>query len=294
MTDQPVADLEAVALANATPSRAPGELAEELKPRIDEFDLGQNVEELREQGYTIVRDVAPPELLDDVSEAIHRCAQDTEGEWKGRSCAMLVGRDWAIDEVLTRPKLLALAEFSLGKGFRAGFIHGSIMGEHSAYISTELHADQDWLPAPFPEHNCMLTFCVPCDGMTGEGGATVVVPGSGPLRRHPTPEDLENVKTLSLEVEKGSAAVWTGSVWHGTGERTIPGTRTVLHAAYQRLYTQPIEDYSHLLQDEAYLASAPDAMRSLLGADLGLGTSTVANGGPDVDLFAKMTVIGRG
>ena len=55
--------------------------------------------------------------------------------------------------------------------------------------------------------------------------------------------------------------------------RDIPGTRTVLHATYQRLYTQPIDDYSYLLEDEEYTANASDAMRSLLGTDLFFGTS---------------------
>ncbi len=69
-------------------------------------------------------------------------------------------------------------------------------------------------------------------------------------------------------------AVWDGSVWHGAGQRTIPGTRTVLHATYQRLYTQPIDDYTYLLKDEEYMSNAPEAMRGLLGADLFFGTAT--------------------
>ena len=55
---------------------------------------------------------------------------------------------------------------------------------------------------------------------------------------------------------KGSAVVWDGSVWHGGGRRDISGTCTVLHATYQRLYTQPIDDYSYLLADEEYMANA--------------------------------------
>ncbi len=63
-------DLDLVARSNAAPSIAPGELADELKPLIDGLDLGRNVEELREHGYTIVRDIAPPELMDELREAI--------------------------------------------------------------------------------------------------------------------------------------------------------------------------------------------------------------------------------
>ena len=80
---------------------------------------------------------------------------------------------------------------------------------------------------------------------------------SGVLRRHVTKEEQETAETVPLEIEKGSAAVWNGSVWHATGERTIPGTRTALHAHFQRLYLQPVEDYSYLMADEEYLASAP-------------------------------------
>jgi len=42
----------------------------------------------------------------------------------------------------------------------------------------------------------------------------------------------------------------------------------VLHATYQRLFTQPIDDYTFLLKDEQYMSNAPDAMRGLLGAEI--------------------------
>ena len=57
-------------------------------------------------------------------------------------------------------------------------------------------------------------------------------------------------------------------MWHGPGTRIIDETRTVLHATYQRLYTQPIDDYTFLLKDEEYMARAPAAICGLLGADL--------------------------
>ena len=69
-------------------------------------------------------------------------------------------------------------------------------------------------------------------------------------------------------------AVWDGAIWHGSYPRTIPGTRTVLHATYQRLYTQPIDDFTYLLKDPDYMANAPEGMRQLLGADLFFHTAT--------------------
>ena len=270
----------------------PYEISDELRPRIDALDLWDNVADLRDRGYTVVRDVAPPELFDELREVIHRFAQEMEGDLKGLAASMLFGRHPVVDRVATLPKILAIAEASVGQGMRASQFIASIMRKGTPGAAT-LHADQNWIPAPFPEHNCVLTFCMPCEGMTEEGGATRVVPGSQALRRHPTPEEVENAQSVPLEVEKGSVAVWDGSVWHGSGVRSIPGTRTVLHATYQRLYTQPIDDYTHLLDDEAYVNAASKEILGLLGADLFYGTATVASGGTDMIKFMKSTILSK-
>jgi ectoine hydroxylase-related dioxygenase (phytanoyl-CoA dioxygenase family) len=263
----------------------PYEVSEELTTSIDELDLWTNVNELRDQGYTVVKNVCEPELMDDLREVIHTFSEQTEGPTKGYTASMLLGRHPVVDRVATLPKILALTEVSVGKGMRAGQFIGSIKREGMPALG--LHADQNWMPAPFPEHNLLLTFCIPCEGMTAEGGATTIVPGSQSLRRHPTSEELENPVTIPIEVEKGSVAVWDGSVWHASGARTIPGTRTVLHATYQRLYTQPIDDYGYLLEDEEYVANASPEILSLLGQDLFYGTATPTSGGTNMDKFMK-------
>ena len=59
--------------------------------------------------------------------------------------------------------------------------------------------------------------------MTDEGGATRVVPGSKGLRRHPTPEELEDLEHIPIETPKGSVAVWDGAVWHSGGIQDYTG-----------------------------------------------------------------------
>ena len=71
----------------------PYEISDELRPKIDALDLWQNVAELRDQGYTVVKDVAPPELFDQLREVIHRFAEETEGNRKTFAASMLLGRD---------------------------------------------------------------------------------------------------------------------------------------------------------------------------------------------------------
>ena len=270
---------------------APYEVSDELMPTIDKWDLWANISELKDKGYTVVRDVCETELLDELRTVIHTFSEHTEGRARGYTAAMLLGRHPVIDQVATLPKILALTEVSVGKGMRAGQFIGSIKREGMPALG--LHADQNWMPAPFPEHNLLLTYCIPCEGMTADGGATTIVPGSHSLRRHPTREELENPVTIPIEVEKGSVAVWDGSVWHASGARTIPGSRTVLHATYQRLYTQPIDDYGYLLEDKEYVANASKEMLGLLGQDLFYGTATPISGGTNMDKFMKSAAMSK-
>jgi hypothetical protein len=269
----------------------PYEVSDALRPTIDALDLWSCIEELRDRGYTIVKDAVPLELLDELRSVIHAFSEETEGPSQTHSASMLLGRHPVVDQVATLPKLLALAEVSVGKGMRAGQFIGTIKREGGPGLG--LHADQNWMPAPFPDHNLVMTYCIPCEGMTDEGGSTRIVPGSQSLRRHPTAEELADPVTLPIEVEKGSVAVWDGSVWHASGPRTIPGTRTVLHATYQRLYTQPIDDYTYLLKDKDYVASASEELLSLLGAELFFGTATATSGGTNMTKFMKSAMMSK-
>ena len=95
-------------------------------PTIDELNLWTNINELKDQGYTVVKDVCETELMDELRTVIHTFSEYTEGRAKGYTAAMLLGRHPVIDQVATLPKILALSEVSVGKGMRAGQFIGSI------------------------------------------------------------------------------------------------------------------------------------------------------------------------
>ena len=182
---------------------------------------------------------------------------------------MLLGRHPVVDRVVTPPKILAVAEASVGMRFRAGQVKGSIKRQGDPGLF--MHADQSWVPAPFPLHNLFLTFCIPCEGMTEAGGATRVVPGSQRLCRHPRRDEIKDPVTIPVEAELVSVVAWD----------------------VQRLYTQPIEDYAHLLEDEAYVASASPALLRLIGAHAFFGTSTEVNGGVDMEKIVQYSLMAK-
>lgn len=181
----------------------PYDVADHLQARIDEFDLAGAIDHFREHGYAALENVAPPEEMDELREAIHGLAKP-KGALGGRGAAFLLGRHPAIDRIATNPKILAFAEVSVGNGLRASQFAASIMGKTDKLVAGGIHADQNWLPAPFPEHNCVITFCIPCDGMMDEEGATRVVPGSHLARRHPTPRRAVRKPSPSRSPKAGS------------------------------------------------------------------------------------------
>jgi ectoine hydroxylase-related dioxygenase (phytanoyl-CoA dioxygenase family) len=143
-----------------------------------------------------------------------------------------------------------------------------------------LHADNNWIPAPFPAWDVMLTACLACDDFTRVGGATKVVPASNRHNRHPKAEEIAAEKgAIAIECPAGSIALWNAAVWHGNYPREIEGDRVVLHMTYTRLSFRPVEDYRHL--DDEWLASRPPELATLLGRDDFLQHRRMAEGFAD-------------
>jgi hypothetical protein len=255
-----------------------------LAERIDALDLRANVRDLVDDGYTVIQDPAAHALTDRVRAGIVECAQGTEGRSKGYAAGLLLGRDPVFAEAVVVPKLLALVEYLLGRGFILSQLVGSVRKKGPGSLG--LHADNSWFPAPFPPWEIMCTACWVTDDFTEEAGSTLVIPGTHKARAHP-PRDvrkaLEGAKPIIAP--KGSLALWNGNVWHGNYPRQIDGERVVLHMTYTRLGFAPVEDYRHL--DDAWLEGKPPELATLLGRDHFLGKTSIESGGAIGSLLAK-------
>lgn len=217
----------------------------------------------------MVEDAASPDFFDRLRQTILE---------KGNpSATLLADKDPIFAEAALNPKLAALAEFSVGGGFLLSILATSVRGPNDPSRDIDLHADQNWVPAPYPDHNLFLTCCWATDDFTLEGGATMVVPGSHRQRRMPTKEQAEAKEgAIAVECPAGSVAVWDGSVWHGNWPRTISGQRVVLHVSYTRLMMRPIESYPPEIE-ERLIAEHGDGMAQLFGRHDFLGKPAGAN-----------------
>lgn len=235
---------------------APGDISAGLAPLITALDLTENCQQLAENGWTVSEQVAPADFNDRLRQTILNITGDHPG------ANMMLAKDPVFAEAVMRPKLLALAEFSVGRGFLLSQVAASVRKKGSATIG--LHADNNWVPAPFPAHNMLMTACWACDGFTEEGGATLVIAGSNTLHRHPDADEITALKgAQAIECAAGSVAVWDGNLWHSNYPRSVAGERVVCHITYSRLMMRQVEDYRASAKD--LISTHGDTMAQLMG-----------------------------
>ena len=249
--------------ARRTTTVPPHEITPELRPVVEELGLVENCRQLAEEGWTIVEDAADPAFVARLRKTILETA-DLDDAGNGNVYSALA-RDPAYAEAVLNPKVMALAEFSVGRGFLLGSLIATVRANGSPALP--VHCDQDMFPAPLPEHNMMLTACWACDDFTKEGGATLVVPGTRPLLRHPTDEESAAAveRAIAMECPAGSVALWDGRVWHGNWPRNIDGQRAVLHASYYRVLLRQGDNYSDVADE--LIARYGTPMSQLLGEE---------------------------
>lgn len=261
-----------------TQTRQPFELSDELQAQVENLGLKTNLDQMRDEGYTIVENIASKEFTARLRETCIRLAQETEEPAKGRSASLLLGRDPLFEEVLLNPKIQTLVEVMCGKGALISQLIASIRPKGAPPLP--LHADQNWTPAPFPVHNQLMTMCWAMEDFTKDGGCTRIIPRTHVHRRHPSREEIEEASgAIPAECPMSSIVCWDGSTWHGNYPRQIDGDRVVLHITFSRLALRTVECYDHL--DDNWLEDKPQELRVMLGREDFLGSTTIARGSAD-------------
>lgn len=259
-------------------TQQPFDLSGELSKTVEAQGLQANIDEMRDDGSTIIRDIATEEFTSRLRETCLRLAQETEGRAKGYSASLLLGRDPIFEEVVLNPKIQALVEVMCGKGALLSQLIASIRPKGAPALG--LHADQNWTPAPFPVHNQLLTMCWTMEDFTEAGGCTKMIPKSHLHRRHPNAEEVKAAEgAVPMTCPVSSIACWDGSTWHGNYPRELDGDRVVLHITFSRLALRTVENYDHL--DEGWLEGKPEQLAVMLGRCDFLGSTTIARGSAD-------------
>ncbi len=173
----------------------------------------------------------------------------------------LLSRSPVFVDLVEHPAALRLLRRAIGWPMLLGNISGNITAPGGA--AGVLHADQIFVPEPWPAapQGANATWCI--DDYTSDNGATRFVPGSHLLNRMPRPDDASHA--VPLEAPAGTLAVFDSRVWHQTGANTSTDRR---RAAVFAWYTRPIyrtQENWFLSLDPSVRQFASDELLVLLG-----------------------------
>lgn len=176
----------------------------------------------------------------------------------------LVPRSRLMRSLVEHPLALSLVRHLLGDDFRLSNFSGNRTRPGSGAMG--MHADQGFLPAPWPPYPMAINIGWALDDFTVENGATRYIAGSH-LRDH-GPDWHGNYKEAqAVSCSAGSLFAMDGRTWHQTGPNVTENeSRTGLFAYYVRPFIVTQRPWPELIPPDLS-TSLGAQVRHLLGLD---------------------------
>lgn len=240
----------------------------DLHHRAARQGLLGKVQEMHEQGFTVLENAISDDFADEVRETTDKVLRDHGVP----SLNWMLYQGRAFELLAQNAPLLTLVDASLGRGAVVGSFSAIRRGPGKGTIP--LHVDYAHVPEPFPEWAITGVGVWAFEDWTEASGPTWIVPGSHRRRRAPRPDD-DVSDAIPIEMPKGSVVFFTEAVWHWQGDRTEPGQRITLHWHFNRGIARSLEPKK---VDPQMLHRNSPRIGEMLGED---------------DWFDKMAGIGR-
>lgn len=248
-------------------------------------DLEQAEHDLAEHGICAVSGVLADDALRETQVALRSIAAleasrgtvtrflgDNPQDHTNQRVWNLLSKSPLFVDLAEHPIALRLLRTVLGWPMLLGNLSANITGPGGGEM--KVHADQMFLPEPWPVAAQGANAAWLLDDFTAENGATQFVPGSHRLNRNRRPED--EVTPVPMEAPAGTLVVFNSRIWHRTGfNRTTDSYRAGVFGWYTKPIYRPQENWFVSL-NPAVLQEASEEMLELLGyRAVGLG---LANG----------------
>ncbi len=163
-------------------------------------------------------------------------------------------------DLLRKPLVRTLARHILQGDYALSSHTANIAGPGG--VPMALHSDQGYTPRSVDMALTMNVMWMLAD-FTADNGATRLVPGSHRVLAEP-PHDRE-VETVAGVGPAGTALVFDGRIWHGTGANiTADEYRYGVLTYFSRPWLRPQENYTLSTHPDA-LAALDDELKMLLG-----------------------------
>ncbi|HUB54284.1 MAG TPA: phytanoyl-CoA dioxygenase family protein [Mycobacterium sp.] len=225
---------------------------------------GQALEELRTDGYVILREVLPDLVLEEVCNALRPlldCQAWGKGEFFGnrtRRVHNILAKTRAVDPLVAHPAVLELLRGTLIQP-QVSIVNAIEI--HPGETAQFLHQDDVIFPIARPHPPLIVNTMWALNEFTAENGATRLVPHS-----QDATELDENPLTVTAEMEPGSVLVWNGGLFHGGGANHAQRPRLGLNVNYNCPWLRQQEN-QYLAIPREVAASLSDEFLRLVGYD---------------------------
>jgi ectoine hydroxylase-related dioxygenase (phytanoyl-CoA dioxygenase family) len=171
----------------------------------------------------------------------------------------LINKGRVFRDLIMHPLVAAMMTHLLGPNFILSSLTANIAGPGGERMIA--HRDQGYLPfyTPLP---VVANVAWMLDDVTAVNGGTILIP-----RSHRWPEPLPDPtrdSAIAVEGPAGSALVFDGRIFHGTGPNTTNRKRHVLLSYFARFFIRPQENM-FLSLDPQVEAALSDELKVRLG-----------------------------
>ena len=234
---------------------------------MDDSEKKQHVEQIRQQGFTIVEAAIEPALVDALNASLEGLERELNAKpsmngFEGHRTVRiynLLAYGAPFDRVPIHDSVLPIVEEILDPGCLISSL--SSIAIDPGEVSQPIHADDMVIPLDKPHRSIVCNSMWALTDFTDANGATRLVPGS---HKEQNPVYGAKYATIAAEMPRGSVLIWDGALWHGGGANTTDRRRTGIAMNYCAGFIRQQENQQLGLPAEL-VKSYPQRLQELIG-----------------------------
>ena len=239
------------------------------------FDVERHLKAMDDQGFTVIEDFLPAEILAEVRERLapflgsHLGRNAFEGFGTERVYT-LAARGKVFEGLADEPRLMALLDRVLRPGFL--LTASQAIAIYPGESAQSLHTDDGFYGLPRPRPAVSYSVIGAIDPFVWENGATEVIPGShlwgdpGDPGRPTTHAEMEPM-LVPMEIPAGAAIVFPGTLVHRGGANRTGHPRLAFTNQYCQPWARTQENF-YLGVPLEQVRGMSSRLQTLLGYDI--------------------------